>query len=114
IQRLMYDIVDNNLILAVYTADMSASQELAERVGQPQLAGHPIGDVELLTQVRSQGSGGIRDIQASTHWHGEQVDGQPTGTVYQTDLFTKNISVVRIRQSATSGHAGSGRVVFAP
>lgn len=114
IQRLMYDIVDNNRILAIYAADMSASPELAERVGNPALAGHPIGGVELLTQVQSQGMGGVRDIAATTHWPGEQVDGQPSGTVYQADLFMQFFDVVRMRQSGTSGHGGNGRVVFAP
>jgi len=114
IDHMMYEMVRNRQVLAVYTADVRASRALAERVGRPELVGHPVADVELLTEVRSQGTGGDLDPQGNGHWHGEQVDGQPPGTVYEADLFMQHISVSRMRQSGTSGHEGNGRVVFAP
>lgn len=115
IDNLMYELVKDNRVLAVYTADMRASAALAARVGRPALAGHPVGDVEILAEIYSQGSGGVYDPQGTGgHWHGEQVAGQPAGTVYQADLFMLDINVTRMRQSAATGPEGSGRVVFAP
>lgn len=115
IDNMMYQMVRDNQVLAVYTADIRATRTLAERVGRPGLAGHPIGDIELLTEVRSQGGGGALDPQGSNgHWHGDPVVGQPAGTVYEADLFMQSVTISRMRQSNATGHEGSGRVVFAP
>ncbi|MEO7013302.1 MAG: hypothetical protein ABI127_03265, partial [Dokdonella sp.] len=72
---------------------------------------------EILSQVTRQGGGGAKDAQgtlAGTHYHGEQVAGQPTGVVYQADLFMQNISVSRMRASGVTGPGGTGKIVFAP
>ncbi len=117
IDKLMYELVRDNHVLAIYTADMRVAPALAMRSGHPEMANAPIGDLEILSQVTHQGGGGAKDALGSpspSHYHGEQVAGQPTGVVYQTDLFMQNISVSRMRASGTSGPSGSGKVVFAP
>ena len=117
IDKLMYELVRDNRVLAVYTADMRVAPALAARSGHPEMANAPIGDMEILTQVTQQGGGGVKDALGTpspSHYHGEQVAGQPAGVVYEADLFMQNISVSRMRSSGTTGPGGSGKVVFAP
>ncbi|HET9034017.1 MAG TPA: hypothetical protein VFN25_14080 [Dokdonella sp.] len=117
VDKLMYELVNDNHVLAIYTADMRVTRALAERVGHPEMADAPVGDLEILTEITQQGGGGIKDLLGTpspSHWHGEQVVGQPSGVVYQTDLFMQNISVARNRSSGVTGPEGNGRVVFAP
>lgn len=114
VDKLMFELVRDNSVLAIYTADMRISSELAARSGHPEMVGHPIGDLEILSEVMRQGGGGVRQIEATTHWHGEQVDDQPAGTVYQADLFMQTINFAKLRQRNTTGEAGNGEVVFAP
>ena len=117
VDKLMYELVNDNHVLVIYTADMRANKALAERTGHPEMAGAPIGDLEILTQVTQQGGGGTKDVEgipSPSHYHGEQVVGQPTGTVYQADLFMQNITVDRINESNNTGPNGNGLVAFAP
>ncbi len=117
VDKLMYELVNKNHVLAIYTADMRATRELAERTGHPELADAPIGDLEILTQVTHQSGGGAKDFLGTpspSHYHGEQVVGQPVGTVYQADLFMQNITIDRVNESNNTGPSGNGRVVFAP
>ncbi|MEO8010635.1 MAG: hypothetical protein ABI650_03215 [Dokdonella sp.] len=118
VDKLMYELVAENRILAVYTSDLRASSELAARLQHPEMAGQAVGDVEILTRIAQQGTGGSKDgrggIPTPSHWHGDAVAGQPPGTVYQADLFMLNFTISRMRQTGTSGHGGNGRVVFAP
>lgn len=117
IDKLMYELVRENRVLAVYTADMRIAPALAKRSGHPEMANAPIGDLEILSQVTHQGGGGVKDalgVPSPSHYHGEQVVGQAAGVVYQADLFMQNISVSRMRSSAVTGPGGSGKVVFAP
>ena len=117
IDKLMYELVRKNQVLAIYTADMRVALALAERSGYPEMAGSPIADLEILSEITRQGSGGAKDalgIPSPSHFHGDQVFGQPPGVLYEADLFMQNISVFRMRDSGVSGPGGSGRVVFAP
>ena len=115
IDKLMYGLVNDNRVLAVYTADMRVTRALAMRVGHPELTGAPAGDLEILTAVTRQGGGGILGGTPSpSHYHGEQVVGQAAGVVYQADLFMQAISVSRVNSSNVTGPGGSGKVVFAP
>lgn len=117
VDKLMYELVNDNHVLAIYTADMRASPALTERTGHPEMAGLPIADLEILTQVTRQGAGGTRDsegIPSPSHYHGEQVVGQPPGTIYQADLFMQSISIDRVNASNNTGDGGNGWVVFAP
>jgi len=117
IDRLMYQIEGRGRVLAVYTSDMRATRELALRLGQPEMAGHPVADLEILSEV--VGPGLSSEVQpyadpVPSHWHGDPVPGQPAGTIYQADLFMQNFTVSRMRQTGVTGPGGSGQVVFAP
>ena len=117
INKLMYELVRDNHVLAIYTADMRVTPALAKRSGHPEMANSPIADLEILSQITHQGGGGAKDFLGSpspSHFHGEQVVGQPPGVVYQADLFMQNITVFRMRDSGVTGPGGSGKVVFAP
>lgn len=116
VDNLMYELVRDNRVLAFYTSDMRINRALAERTGHPDMAGQPAGELEILTQVTRQGSGGIRDvtgIPSPSHWHGDPVPGQP-GSFYQADLFMQSISVSRVEAQGNTGPNGIGRVAFAP
>ena len=114
IDKLMFELLSKNTVLAIYTADMRISSELAKRSGHPEMVAHPIADLEILSEVNRQGGDGTDEVEATTHWHGEQVDGQPTGTVYEADLFMQNVNISKLRQRNQTGNAGTGEVVFAP
>lgn len=118
VDRLMYEIVDQGRILAIYTADMRMSRALAERLGRPEMADQSVGDLEILTELQVGDGPNTALVPYSdpnpSHWHGDPVPGQPAGTIYQADLFMQSFSIVRKRQDGTSGPEGTGRIVFAP
>ena len=118
IDRMMYEIVKQGRVLAIYTADMRISEALAQRIGVPEMAHHPVGDLEILTELLVADGPNSALIPAAdpspSHWHGDPVPGQPVGTVYQADLFMQSMSLARMRQSGVTGPEGSGSVVYAP
>lgn len=118
IDRLMYEIVGQGHVLAIYTADMRISWQLAERLGAPHMAHQPVADLEILTDLLvADGPNSALQPAADpvpSHWHGDSVPGQPAGTVYQADLFMQSMSLSRMRQDGATGPDGNGRVVFAP
>lgn len=118
IDRLMYEIVGQGRILAIYTADMRMTAALASRIGVPAMADQPVGDMEILTELQvADGPNPALVPYADpnpSHWHGDPVPGEPAGTIYQADLFMQSITIARMRQEGTSGNEGSGRIIFAP
>ncbi len=118
IDRLMYEIVGQGRILAIYTADMRMTAALASRIGVPAMADQSVGDLEILTELQvADGPNPVLIPYADpnpSHWHRDPVPGQPAGTIYQADLFMQNFSIVRKRQEGVSGNEGTGRIVFAP
>lgn len=116
VDRLMYELVKQNRVLAFYTSDMRITPALAQLAGHPEMADQPAGELEILTQVTRQGGGGAKDateIPSPSHWHGDPVDGQP-GKYYQADLFMQSISIDRRNSENSTGPNGNGRLVFAP
>ena len=59
VDRLMYELVDDNKILAVRAMDLRVSPALANRLGHPDMADWAIADMEMNTQVLTQGSGAV-------------------------------------------------------
>lgn len=118
VDKLMYELVSQNRVLAFYTSDMRITQALAARTGHPEMVDQPAGELEILTEVTRQGGGGAKDATGvlpppTGHFHGAPVDGQP-GKFYQADLFMQSVTIDRRRSENTTGNEGSGRVVFAP
>ena len=117
VDKLMYELVNQNRVLAFYTSDMRISKALAERSGHPEMVDQPAGELEILTQVTHQGGGAAKDadgaIPSPSHWHGDPVAGQP-GKFYQADLFMQAITVSKVEDDLATAPPGSGRIAFAP
>lgn len=114
IDRLMYELVDSNRVLAVRTMDVRISPELAARLGHPDMSRWAIADMEMTTQVLRQGSGADPKGGSVFDWAGTQVPGQSTGTVYEADLFMKTFSVQYSRCNGCTGTSSTGQVVYTP
>ena len=114
VDRLMYELVDENRVLAVRTMDLRVSPDLATRLGHPDMANWAIADMEMTTQVLTQGSGAVPAGGGVYDWAGTQVPGQPKGTVFQADLFMKTFSVQYSRCNGCTGSSSTGQVVFTP
>lgn len=116
VDKLMYELVSDNRVLAFYTSDMRIAPSLAQRTGHPEMVDQPAGELEILTQVTRQGGGGAKDalaVPSPSHWSGDPVVGQP-GKVYEADLFMQAITISKVESQNNTGPSGSGRVAFAP
>lgn len=112
VDRLMYELIDGKQRLAVRTMDLRITPELAAQLGQPEVAGWVIADMEMTTDVVRQGldpapQGG------PFKWHGTAVPGVP-GATYVADLFMYDFSTQYSRCDTCTGAGGNGRVVFTP
>ncbi|MBL8308101.1 MAG: hypothetical protein JNM33_15520 [Rubrivivax sp.] len=111
VDRLMYELTDRNQRLAVRTMDLRIAPELAQRLGQPEVANWVIADMEFMADVVRQGA--LDAPRGSTKWHGLPVPGV-AGATYQADLFMQNFSMQYSRCDTCTGAGGNGRVVFTP
>ncbi len=110
IDRLMYELLDNDTKLSVGAMDMRISPQLAQRIGHPDVAGWAIADLAMTTDVQTQGSGAMPMAQ-SPHWPG---DAAPNGGTYQADLFMQSFTMQYTRCQGCTGLTGTGKVVFTP
>lgn len=111
VDRLMYELVDDQRNLAVRTMDLRVSPELARRLGKPEVADWVIADMELSTQVLRRG-----DDPTGAYvprWAGNPVPGVP-GATFTADLFMETFSAHYSRCNGCTGAGGSGNVVFTP
>jgi hypothetical protein len=112
VDRLMYELIQNKQRLSVRTMDLIITEELARRLGQPEIAGWAIAEVGMTANVLRQGEDPF-PLAASNKWHGLPVPGQP-GATYQADLFMKSFFMQYMRCNGCTGVGGNGSVVFAP
>lgn len=110
IDRLMYELVDNDRTLAVGAMDMRISAALANRIGHPEVSGWAIADLAMTTEVQTQGSGAM-PLATNPHWPGTAA---PNGGTWEADLFMKSFSMSYSRCDGCSGQNGTGKVVFTP
>lgn len=110
IDRLMYELLDDDKTLSVGAMDMRISAELARRIGHPETAGWAIADLAMTTDVQTQGSGAM-PLAQSPHWPG---DPAPDGGTYQADLFMQSFTMSYTRCQGCTGLEGNGSVVFTP
>ena len=110
IDRLMYELLDDDSVLAVGAMDMRISPALARRIGHPEVADWPIADLAMTTEVQTQGSGAM-PLASNPHWPG---DSAPNGGRYEADLFMQTFSMSYSRCSDCNGNEGTGRVAFTP
>ncbi|ANB17977.1 Hypothetical protein I596_1955 [Dokdonella koreensis DS-123] len=111
IDRLMYELVDNNQRLAVRTMDLRISPELADRIGHPEVANWAIADMQMTTDVLRQG-GDPQQPSGGFKWHGQAAPA--AGATYQADLFMQTFNSQYSRCDGCTGEGGNGRVVFTP
>lgn len=110
IDRLMYELENNDQRLAVGAMDMRISAELANRIGRPEVANWAIADMALTTDVQTQGTGAM-PLAVNPHWHGTAA---PNGGTYEADLFMQSFTMSYSRCDGCTGPSGSGKVVFTP
>lgn len=113
VDRLMYELIDQQQRLAVRTMDLRITPELAARIGNPAVAGWVIADMELTTEVQRRGADLEPAGSGGFKWEGTPVPGVP-GAVYQADLFMHTFNLQYSRCTGCSGAGGSGNVVFTP
>ena len=111
VDRLMYELIDAGQRLAVRTMDLRITPELAQRLGQPEVAHWVVADLSVTSDVVRQGT--LDATAASTKWHGLPVPGV-AGATYQADLFMQNFTMQYSRCDTCTGAGGNGRVVFTP
>lgn len=110
IDRLMYELVDDNTRLAVRTSDLRISAELANRTGHGFAADWAVADVMLTNEILTAGSGGSPQ-GAPYNWHGEAA---PNGNIYQADLFMQVFNMQYTRCNGCAAGSTTGQVVFTP
>ncbi len=110
IDRLMYELMDNDKTLAVGAMDMRISPALAERIGHPEVAGWAIADLAMTTEVQTQGVGAM-PLASSPRWPGTAA---PNGGTYEADLFMQDFTMQYTRCQGCSGPSGTGKIVFTP
>ncbi|MGB0134400.1 hypothetical protein [Dokdonella sp.] len=111
VDRLMYEIVEDNRILAVREMDLRISQALATRIGHPEVANWAIADMQMTTQVLHQGSGAAPNGGGVYDWHGTPA---PNGGTYQADLFMQVFTPQYSRCTGCTGVSPTSQVVFTP
>lgn len=115
--RLMYDMPGADDMLHVRTMDVRISSSLAARLGQPEVAGWAIADMQLQTHVVRWGGlphllGSCNDANgANCNFAGTQA---PNGGTYQADLFMMTFTPQYSRCQGCTGIGGQGQVVFTP
>jgi hypothetical protein len=116
VDRLMYEQTGGDGILSVRTMDLRIGKELAARLGQPEVAGWTVADMELTSEVLSRGP-----LPAPLACNVNTGSGctfagaaAPGGGTYQADLFMKSFSLQYSRCSGCTGPSGSGTIVFTP
>ena len=111
LDRVMYELIDNNQRLALRTMDLRISPELAQRIGHPEVADWAIADMMVTANVLRQGP--MQTQLGSTKWHGNPVPGVP-GAIYEADLFMTTFNMQYSRCNGCTGAGGNGITVFTP
>ena len=111
LDRVMYELIDNNQRLALRTMDLRITPELAQRIGHPEVADWAIADMVVTSNVSRQGP--LPTPLGSSNWHGVAVPGVP-GATYQADLFMTTFSMQYSRCNGCTGAGGNGITVFTP
>jgi hypothetical protein len=117
IDRMMYKFEDEPARLSVLAMDLRIAPRLAERIGQPDVAGHVIAAMSLTAHVHGEGFAPLAQPKAPSgcgKWHECEVT--PGGPQYQADVFMQTFSAQYFRRDGQAdGPGGSnGRAVWVP
>ncbi len=111
VDHVMHELLKQDSVLAIRSSDVRISTQLARRLGQPEVAGWAIAELQLAAPVTARGSGAM-PLADQIRWAG---DPAPDGTnTYENDLFMQSITAQYTRCDGCSGEDGSGRVVVTP
>lgn len=119
--HMMYGLSPDGAEVQLRSFDLRIAPALAERLGQPSLAGLAVAEVHGRLPVSSRIDAAMPKACGDPNWPGEPVAGVPGG-IYQADVFTTNFSAQfsRCRASAAGGAcdgpggAIDGEIVFTP
>ena len=113
---LMFRLADNAQSLAVKSANLRMSQDLANRIGVPEAAGWNLGDIAMNTQIFVQGKDMAPDRVCNPYpWPNVAVPNVP-GAIYKADLFMEAIQFdpVGCQNCDGPGGANDGILSVAP
>lgn len=116
VDRLLYEFDSAGPTFEIRSMDVRISPELASKLGNDDLAGIVIGSVSMSTYVHGKGFA-VRPkgfCPNSTRWPGMPVPGQPSGTVYQADVFMQSISPQYMRKQGDGPGGVDGLVMYTP
>ena len=115
VDRLMFELVDDNRRLAIQAADLRIAPALASRIGRPDVANWEVADLALHSEVYVQGANEISGTCDPYPWPGVGVEEAP-GEVYRADLFMQSFSmnVVGCQTCDGPGGANDGVIAWAP
>lgn len=97
IDTLMHEFVDGGSTYHIRSADIRISADFARLIGRPDAADWAVGEVKGRLPVAHWVGGAVPKAPGDPNWPGEQVAGQPPGTVYRADVFMQAISVQLMR-----------------
>jgi hypothetical protein len=114
--RVMFELVNDNKILAIRAADIRIAPALANRIGVPEANGWEVGDMAMNTQVNIEGSNNTPERSCTPYpWPNVAVPDVPNAT-YKGDLFMQSFSVDPVGCMSCDGPGGAndGIAGFAP
>jgi len=114
--RMMFELIDGRRTLAIRTADIRISQELANRVGVPEAASWTIGGIVMNTEVNiASGSAAPDRVCNPFPWPGVAVP-NVDGATYIADLFMESFSISPVGCQSCDGPGGAndGIAALAP
>lgn len=110
VDRLMYELVEDNRVLAVRAMDLRISAALAQRLGHAEASDWAIADMEMITEVQRQGAD-LEPAGGGYKWHGTSA---PGGNIYQADLFMQTFNAQYSRCNGCTGSSSTSQLVFTP
>ena len=122
LDRLMYAITDQGRTVDVQTMDLRLHEDLARRLGKPEITDWVVAQMRMRLNVVAQDGNFIEIVQGAPVWPGTDVSGVP-GAKYQADVFMLSFQGQYSRCSTSPPNTGTcdgpagatdGYVVFTP
>jgi hypothetical protein len=92
IDTLMHEFLGGGAAYDIRSADIRIAPDFAASIGRPDAADWPVGEAKARMPVEHWIGGDVPKAAGDPNWPGEQVAGQPAGTVYRADVFMQNIT----------------------
>lgn len=92
IDTVMHEFLAAGTAYDIRSADIRIAPEFAASIGRADAADWPVGEAKLRMPVENWIGGAVPKAAGDPNWPGEQVAGQPAGTIYRADVFMQNIT----------------------